>query len=99
MASQKNSKCFIVRAVSFQYLFLNSSIAVLSFPDHCYCINIPILRGVYELKLRTYEKMGITVVVLNQTTLNGLQNDEKIPYLQREVRLKLSQRQSVSVKC
>lgn len=60
---------------------------------------MPILRGIYELKLRAYEKMGISVVVINPRTWNQLEDFEKIPYIQREVKLKLGQVQNVIEEC
>ncbi|KAG4071490.1 hypothetical protein HA402_011644 [Bradysia odoriphaga] len=70
-------------------------IAVILFPRHYYCINKPTLKGIYELRLRAYEKMGIDVIVINQHTWNQLHRVEKILYLQDEVRLKLKHLQNV----
>ncbi|XP_037034884.1 uncharacterized protein LOC119073484 [Bradysia coprophila] len=70
-------------------------IAVITFPSRYYCINKPTLKGIYELRLRAYEQMGIDVVVINHQTWNQLLHDEKVVYLQNEVRLKLKQLQNV----
>lgn len=41
----------------------------------------------------------MTVVVMNHSTWNELLDHEKIPYIQREVKLKLTQRRSVLEEC
>ncbi|XP_037034087.1 uncharacterized protein LOC119072878 [Bradysia coprophila] len=70
-------------------------IAVLAFPDRCFCINIPIMKATYELKLRTYEKMGIPAVPINLAMWKEMPDKEKIPYIQREVKFKVTQLQNV----
>jgi len=69
-------------------------VAVVLFPEHFYCINFPILRGVHRLKLRTFEKIGISVVSINHLQWSNLSDEEKMLYIKREVNLMLSDRSS-----
>lgn len=43
----------------------------------------------FNLRIKTLEAMGITVVEINYELWNGLPDREKIPYIQREVKYQL----------
>lgn len=62
---------------------------MLVLPKQQYCLNLPRLKGIFDINIRTMEIMGFSVVHINIEQWLTLPDPEKIPYIQREIKLKL----------
>lgn len=50
---------------------------------------MPRLKGVFQLRVRTLEALGMPVCVINADAWSALPDREKLDYVEREVRHKL----------
>ena len=67
-----------------------SSVAVFFYGKINYSINYPgRLRGIFELKTKTIEDLGIPVVNISSQIFNELPEHEKFKYIEREILYKL----------
>lgn len=66
------------------------SLAIISIPKTQYGLNVPILKGIFHLRIQTLEALAVPVVPINLRTWNELADREKIPYIQRETRYRHS---------
>lgn len=63
------------------------SVAVFFYGEGYYAINYPQrLRGMFDLKRRTIEALGIKSLIISTKVLNDLPESEKQDYLEREIR-------------
>lgn len=54
-----------------------------------YFTNLGTIKGAFDLQLRTLEKTGLIVVPIDLHLWMNLNDREKIPFLQREIKAKL----------
>lgn len=64
-------------------------VAVMGLPYSYFTSNLGTLKGSFDLQLRSLEKLGLTVVPVDLELWTNLNDREKIPYLQREIKSRL----------
>lgn len=63
------------------------SVAVFFSSKNCYCINYPQkLRGMFQLRYKSIEALGIPFVDIPLSMWNNLPDQEKLDYVEREIR-------------
>ncbi|XP_058454812.1 uncharacterized protein LOC131432508 [Malaya genurostris] len=67
-------------------------VVVLCVPKSFYAININRLRGRFAMNIRTIETLGVPVVPISYQLWYNLPEAERIPFLEREIRTKLAQK-------
>lgn len=63
---------------------------MVAYPRSHYCINLPRLKGLFALRVRTLERLGVPVCVVNVDAWSALPDREKLDWVEREVRHKLT---------
>lgn len=63
--------------------------AILCLSRSYYALNVNRLRGRFAMYVRTIEALGVRVVPVSYQFWSNLPEHERIPYLEREVRIKL----------
>ncbi|XP_046401849.1 uncharacterized protein LOC124167849 [Ischnura elegans] len=81
--------CFIEDLVKPSDSFL---LAILVMPPSCYSSNCQRLKGPPSLMIKTLEALNCSVLPLSLSLWNGLPDNEKIPYLMREIKIKYEER-------
>lgn len=77
------TNCFL-----YQFLF-SYRVAIIAYPKSHYCINLPRLKGMFQLRTKTLEALGIAVCVVDHATWLELPDREKLAFIEREVKYKL----------
>ncbi|XP_038116452.1 uncharacterized protein LOC6046277 [Culex quinquefasciatus] len=67
----------------------NKIVVVLCLSRSYYALNVNRLRGRFAMYVRTIEALGVRVVPVSYQFWSNLPEHERIPYLEREVRIKL----------
>lgn len=65
-------------------------VAIITFARTQYALNIPRLKGMFNLRVKTLETMDIIVVDVDYELWDGLADREKLAYIEREVKYKLT---------
>lgn len=63
---------------------------MVAYPLSHYCLNVPRLKGMFHLRVRTLEALGVPVCVINADAWAELPDREKLDFVEREVRHKLA---------
>uniref|UniRef100_A0A182QAP2 RAP domain-containing protein n=1 Tax=Anopheles farauti TaxID=69004 RepID=A0A182QAP2_9DIPT len=69
----------------------SKSVAVLYLPKSCYAINVNRLRGRFVLHIKTIQALGVPTVTISPLIWSNLPENERIPFLQREITQALRQ--------
>lgn len=63
--------------------------AIITYPKSHYCINQPRLKGMFQLRIKSLEALGVSVCVVNHAAWSLLLDREKLHFIEREVKYKL----------
>lgn len=63
--------------------------AIITYPKSHYCINLPRLKGMFQMRIKTLEALDVAVCVVNHATWLSLPDREKLAFIEREVKYKL----------
>lgn len=70
-------------------IFLTFRVAILACPKSYYTINSHRLKGVFHLWTQTLENLGVRVLPVNLEQWSNLPEQERLPYLEREIKFTL----------
>lgn len=55
-------------------------------PSSHYCVNVQRMKGMFDIKIKSLEALNVNVFQINSSIFNGIPDQEKIIYLQQEIR-------------
>lgn len=71
---------------SMEYGINNKIVAICSFPRSHYAINQRRLKGIFDLRTRCIEALGIPVVAINVPQWTEMPEAERLAYIEREIK-------------
>lgn len=55
-------------------------------PSSHYCVNVQRLKGMFDIKIKGIEALNINVFPICSSQFNGIPENERMLYLQQEIR-------------
>lgn len=79
--------CFIFWVVlKFLFFFIYFSVAIILMPSSHYCVNVQRMKGMFDIKVKSMEALNVNVFQICSSLFNAIPDQEKIIYLQQEIR-------------